>query len=304
MPIWSEIGREIDAAGGDFDSVRRKYIVNFCRKVGGRNVILYASSFVQDREDVNPTDISVFEDDLPAFMEVSHNLDGAKGLDFILHSPGGSVEAAESIVSYLRSRFADIRVIVPHLAMSAATMIACAANRICLGKHSFLGPTDPQFVLATSLGARSVPAQSILDQFDRAQKECSENSAKLSVWAPILQTYAPDLLAQCATAIELSKELVEIWLTKYMFKDDSEEGPAKAKEIAEWLSDHRNFKSHARHIPRIELEKRGLKIEYLEKDEGFQDLVLSIFHATTYAFAETTAVKIVENHLGRAFIRT
>jgi ClpP class serine protease len=29
------------------------------------------------------------------------------------------------------------------MAMSAATMIACAADVIVMGKHSFLGPIDP-----------------------------------------------------------------------------------------------------------------------------------------------------------------
>ena len=71
----------------------------------------------------------------------------AKELDLILHSPGGSPSAAEGIVSYLRSRFDDIRVIVPLKAMSAATMVACAANQIVLGKHSFPRPTVPQMLV-------------------------------------------------------------------------------------------------------------------------------------------------------------
>ena len=46
-----------------------------------------------------------------------------RGLDLILHTPGGFPEAAESIVKYLRSKFStNIRVIVPHLSMSAGTM--------------------------------------------------------------------------------------------------------------------------------------------------------------------------------------
>ncbi len=94
-----------------------------------------------------------------------------KKLDLILHSPGGSPTAAEGIVTYLRSRFEHIRVIVPNLAMSAATMVSCAADVIVMGKHSFLGPIDPQLLLSTPLGMRSVPAQAILDQFDRAQRE-------------------------------------------------------------------------------------------------------------------------------------
>ena len=118
-------------------------------------------------------------------MEVSYGLESDDGLDLILHSPGGSPEAAEAIVSYLRSRFTNIPVIVPQLAMSAATMIACAANEIVLGKHSSLGPTDPQILIPTSLGIRAVPAQAVLDQFDRAQMECAD-PAKLSAWLPML----------------------------------------------------------------------------------------------------------------------
>ena len=41
----------------------------------------------------------------------------------------------------------------------------------------------------------------------------------------------------------------------------------------------------------------------LEDDDKLQDLGLSVFHATTHTFAATPAVKVVENHAGRAFIK-
>ena len=72
---------------------------------------------------------------IQAFMEVSQGLEG-DGFDLILHSPGRSPEVAEAIVSYLRSCFSHIRVIVPQLAMSAATMIACAADEFVQGNHA------------------------------------------------------------------------------------------------------------------------------------------------------------------------
>ena len=81
-------------------------------------------------------------------MEVICGLSSSK-LDLIVHSPGGSAEVTEALVSYIRTKFADVRVIVPQAAMSAATMLACSANTIMMGKHSFLGPIDPQFILAT-----------------------------------------------------------------------------------------------------------------------------------------------------------
>ena len=180
-------------------------------------------------------------------------------------------------------------------------MIACAADRIVLGKHSFLGPTDPQLLLTTSLGLRAVPAQAILDQFDRAQRECAD-PAKLSAWLPMLSQYGPDLLVQCESALDMSRDLVKTWLETYMFKwrDARRE---KAEEISGWLSEHEHFKSHSRHIPRAEVERRQLEVVRLEGDPVLQDLALSVFHAATHTFASTPAVKIVENHTGRAFIK-
>jgi ClpP class serine protease len=55
--------------------------------------------------------------------------------------------------------------------MSAATMLACSANRIVMGKHSFLGPIDPQFIIQTELGRASVPAHAIEEQFELAKRE-------------------------------------------------------------------------------------------------------------------------------------
>jgi hypothetical protein len=114
-------------------------------------------------------------------------------VDLILHSPGGSGSAAELIVKYLRTKFDHIRIVVPHMAMSAATMVSGGTDEVIMGKHSFLGPIDPQFILRTSLGQRSVPAQAILEQFELAKREAAD-PAKLRVWAPMLAQYGPDLL--------------------------------------------------------------------------------------------------------------
>lgn len=77
----------------------------------------------------------------------------------------------------------------------------------------------------------------------------------------------------------------------------------KAAEIAQWLGSHQHFKSHGRAIGRDKLRQRGLVVEDLEQDQQTQDLALSIFHATTHTFNMTGAVKIIENHLGKAFVK-
>ncbi|MEI6500877.1 MAG: serine protease [Armatimonadota bacterium] len=232
-------------------------------------------------------------------MEVVYGLKGPN-LDLILHSPGGSLEAAEGFVEYLRSKFDHIRVIVPQMAMSAGTMVACSADEIVLGKHSCLGPIDPQVMLQTDLGLRMVPAQAILEQFARAQRECKDPT-KLASWLPMLKQYGPDLLVQCEHASTLSVELVRGWLQTCMFRDDTE-AQQKAKRISAWLGDHSLFKTHGRHITRKALREQGMNVVNLEDDQKLQDEVLSIFHATTHTFNGTGAFKIVENQLGRAFV--
>lgn len=78
-------------------------------------------------------------------MNALYKMDASKGLDLILHTPGGDTAATQSIVNYLYNFFnGDIRVIVPLTSMSAGTMIACASKEIIMAKHSNLGPVDPQ----------------------------------------------------------------------------------------------------------------------------------------------------------------
>ena len=297
MLTWSEILKELSGSQLPHDAIRRKYLTQVSN-LTKRDTILYASCWTS-KPNMAPSALSITDEDLQELMEVIHGLSGSK-LDLILHTPGGSPEVAEAFVSYLRSKFSDIRVIVPSMAMSAGTMIACAGDKIVMGKHSFLGPTDPQFILPSRMGGlKVVSAQSILDQFDRAQKECKEDISKLNSWIPMLSQYGPDLLIQSEKSLKMSRELVETWLNKYMLKND----PKKGQEIAEWLSNNQLFKTHGRKIPRDQLQKKGLEIQCLEDSQEEQDLFLSVFHATTHTFTGTPVVKIIENHKGKAFMK-
>ena len=183
--------------------------------------------------------------------------------------------------------------------MSAATMIACASSSIVMGKHSSLGPLDPQLIINTPNGPTSNPAEAIIDQFYKALKEIKEDDKQ--AWSILLHQYGPSLITQCQNYIKMSKNLVEDWLNRFMFYGEKQQG--LASKIAQKLSKHSDFKSHGRHISRAKAKEMGLKIEDLEIDSTFQDLVLSIFHATTHTFTSTQAFKIIENQNGKAFIK-
>ena len=157
--------------------------------------------------------VIVNDEDKSGFMQAAHNVDKSVGLDLILHTPGGSVTAAESNVDYLLKVFkGDMRVIIPQIAMSAGTMIACAAKEIVMGKQSNLGPIDPQ--------VNGLPAYGVIDEFDRAVRESASNAGAARMWQTIIGKYHPTFLSSCEHAIALSKEIVKHWLEDGMFKGD------------------------------------------------------------------------------------
>jgi len=299
MPTWGEIIKEFQTPPNTPDTVRRKYLTNLTNHTG-RDVILYSTKWT-DPAGTSPDVISITEEDIQGFMEVVNGLRRTQ-LDLIIHSPGGSPAATEAIVKYLRKKFTDIRIIVPQGAMSAGTMLACAGNRIVMGKHSFLGPIDPQFILPYVQGTnRVVPAQAILDQFELAKKECLDNK-NLGPWLPILTQYGPGLLIECQNALDLSKKLVKDWLKQYMF-NGVPRAAHKANHVAKHLAAHQDHKSHSRHLDRDDCRKLGLVVDDLETDQVLQDQVLSVFHAATLTFNFSPVAKIIENHNGKAFIK-
>lgn len=301
MPTWGQLLEEIRSQiqAGDqqaFDTVRNKYLKELS-SFTGRDTIIYATRWTSG--DAPPNLVSINDEDIHAFMEAISGLK-CKDLDLIIHTGGGSAEATDAIVSYLRQKFKHIRIIIPQAAMSAGTMLACSADIIVMGKQSSIGPIDPQFILQTAVGVQSIPAHAILEQFKRAQEDCSTNPKNLNSWLPMLSQYGPALLVRCQDQIDFGKELVGDWLKSYMFKDEGDEIPDK---IAEYLSNHGNFKTHGKHINIIKAMEIGLKIEQLESNQDFQDKVLSAFHATMHSFGSTNTAKIIANQNGNCYIK-
>ena len=286
MPSWNDILKEIqnDPNRDPFHNVRQKYIKQLFEK-RKRNVIAYYSGWLQ-KADVKGIEIN--DNDKNAFMSVIYKLDRSKGLDLILHTPGGEVAATESLIDYLREMFGlNIEVFVPQIAMSAGTVIACAAKCIHMGKQSNLGPIDPQI--------GGLPAGAILDEFEQAAREIKKQPEKIPLWQVIVKKYHPSLILSCENAIEWSKEIAKKYLETGMFSNNK---TVNISQIVDKLSDHKQMKTHSRHISLKESQNIGLNIVPLEKDNTLQDIVLTIHHAYMHTLNSTPAIKIVENHIG------
>jgi len=291
MPNWRTILNELQATGSNYDVVRRNYLKKL-HDVTGRNIIVYYSGWLQ-KQGIKGTEVN--DDDKNGFMNAINALDRSKGLDLVLHTPGGETAATESLVDYLRSMFGNnIRAIVPQLAMSAGTMIACACDEILMGKQSSLGPIDPVY--------RGLPAHGVVEEFKRAYEEVKEDSSKIPVWQPIIANYSPTLIGECEKAITWSTEIVIEWLVSGMFRNDKDR-QQKAQSVVQELSDHALTKSHARHLSLAKCLEIGLNVIPIEENPTLQDAVLSVHHACVHTLSGTPAYKIVENHLGIAFIQ-
>lgn len=291
MPNWSEIFHEIAEEAkrnpNAIDDIRRRYISQLAAYTN-RNVIAYYSGWLQKP---NNADVAINDKDKNALMLTVNKLDKTKGLDLILHTPGGDLASTESIVDYLHSMFGkDIRAIIPQISMSAGTMVALSCKSIIMGKQSNLGPIDPQM--------NGFPCQGIIAEFDRAKEDIRSNPASAPLWQVIISKYHPTLLSTCEHAIKWSEELAEQWLMRNMCEGDVK----KSKKILKEFSDHKTNKSHARHISKQKCFEIGLTIESLESDQTLQDKVLSVHHSFMLTFGQTNAIKIVENQLGAAFI--
>lgn len=294
MPNWHEIGEQLKQAGSTFDLIRRKYLKELSEYTN-RNVIIYYSGWLQKS---NIDGLIVNDADKNGLMTVIHKLDRTKGLDLILHTPGGDTAATESIVDYLYSMFGnDIRAIVPQLAMSAGTMIACSCKEIVMGLQSSLGPIDPQF--------SGIPAHGIVEEFKRAYSEIKADPIAAAVWQPVIAKYNPTLIGECEKAIEWSENMVSEWLKRNMFNGLGAEEQLKAiDDVIKELGDHSVSKSHARHLSAKKCQEIGLKIVEMEKDSQLQDLILSVHHACIHTLGATNAFKIIENQDGIAFIQS
>lgn len=291
MPNWSELIKEIGQLGSPFDYLRRKYIGELS-KYTKRNVICYYSGWLQKPE-LGPA-VAVNDTDKNGLMTTINGLDTSKGLDLILHTPGGDTAATESIVDYLWSKFSgNIRCFVPQMAMSAGTMIACSTREIWMGKQSSLGPIDPQF--------GGIPAHGVLEEFQRAYDDIVNDPRTIPVWQPIIAKYNPAFLGECEKAITWSTSLVDSWLKRNMLSTEPNRDVLVENIIRE-LGDHSVSLAHNRHLSSAKCKEIGLKVFDLESDQKLQDKVLSVHHIYFHTLSSTPAFKIIENQNGMAFI--
>lgn len=288
MSTWKEIQQEI-AAAKNFDIIRRQKYANLV-KLTGRNLLVYATAFLYPQKAIGSRYFAIDLSDVDGFVEITNKLP-PEPIDIMIHSPGGSAEATESIVRVLRSKFPHIRFIVTGVAKSAATMLALSGDEILMTNSAELGPIDPQIRVKD----RFSPAGSIIEQFDAAKEALREDPESLPAWIPILQEFAPSLMIESANYIDLAHKLVTAWMIKYMFKDEKD-AKSLARKIADYLTNEKVTLSHARRVDYSDLNALNARVQLIDElNEDLRNAINDVHLALSMTLQFSDAVKIFEN---------
>jgi len=192
-------------------------------------------------------------------------------LDLLLHTTGGSGDAAEKFVEMCRRhcRF-EFRVIVPNMAKSAGTLIALGADAILMGYCSELGPIDPQIQIIVSGKPQWVSAWTFIRTRDLLQQKAQDAIARSENPAVYLQQLAgvdPVFVTHCEQLMTFARQLVRKFVfTRFSKNDLAQEW---ADKVVGFLSNVEEHISHGRLILARELQQHcvpPLQVEELPED--------------------------------------
>jgi ClpP class serine protease len=232
----------------------------------------------------------IMSQDILLFEDLLRTTGGADEGYLIINSPGGDGNVAEKIITMCRQRFTkSFRVIVPNFAKSAATMIALGSDKILMGYLAELGPIDPQ--LGNPVAGGLIPARSFIDGLEMIRSYIAKGDP-VQMYLPMLAQIRPEIIAQCQSAINGSREFAEKWLKECMLKDD----PDQAKEVAKWLSEGERYKSHGKVIDYNEAhDVLKLKVEKISQNSDLWTNIWELYCRSVIALQQQGSAKLFES---------
>lgn len=201
-------------------------------------------------------------EDIIGIVELLHNVPRNSNIDLMLHTGGGDIDAAEKIVSILRTCVgsARFRVIVPDFAKSAGTLIALAADEVVMSDSSELGPIDPQFLKRDGDGnARWHSVLSYLNAYESLSERLREMPEDVPARIMISKLDYTTVV-QFEAVKNRARKLAEEHLNRWMFQKRK----GNYTQIASELMDTNKWPAHGQMINWEDAQEMGLEVKYLE----------------------------------------
>jgi hypothetical protein len=200
----------------------------------------------------------LYEDVIYGLQSMLRKLPASQGLDLILESHGGSIDSASTIASLCRERFGKLRVIIPFMAKSAATLIALTADERILTCFTQLGPVDPQ-VRHPQNPEMWFPAHSIKEALEQV-----ENTKDKIVKMAMADKLDPFLIGAFRDAMAASKQYIEEVVERW-------DVPNKADIVSAFTD---KYKSHGYPIDSKVL--KSLNVPFTSTDSAIEDSLFDL----------------------------
>ena len=205
----------------------------------------------------------IHRNDVLGFVDLLRPIEPGRNIDLILHSGGGDIHAAEKLISMVRDKVKNgtLRVIVPHYAKSAATLMALGADSIVMSDSSELGPIDPQVRFPDSQGAWVYySAFSYMKAFTRFTSELKSSpddpAARL-----MLDKFLPHQMVEVERILDGVRHMAEKLLQNGMMAGQHVTDPVSK------LMDKESWHTHGQVISAEDAESIGLKVIRMAPDD-------------------------------------
>ena len=233
---------------------QRQTIIREIQGRTGRRLLCYVSG----------NDCIINNNDIRPFVDLLHHVKSGEKLDLLLHTMGGSGDAAEKLVRMIRRRIgqAELRVIVPEIAKSAGTLIVLGADCVVMSDMSELGPIDPQMRFADSSGlVRWHPVQNYLDAYEELSNAVNQNPNNVAAQL-MLSKLDPATVKLCQAAMERTRTCAEGLLQQGMFRETGNwtRTVGDLLDTVRWLSHSQMISWEDAQHPNL-----GLVVEHLEQ---------------------------------------
>ena len=237
---------------------QRQEIIGHIQERTGTRVICYVAGIRME--------CMINQNDTVPFVDLLHNIEEGEDIDLLLHTIGGSVDAAEKLIRLVRSKVGEgqLRVIVPEFAKSAGTLMVLGADSVVMSDTSELGPIDPQMQFSDSRGnVRWHSVQNYLDAYKEHYDKIVQNPQNVAARI-MLAKIDPDTVKLCRAVMARARQSAESLLRQGMFRNGG-----NYTQTVEELLDTERWLSHSQMIswedardPRI-----GLEVEHLKQDD-------------------------------------
>jgi len=262
---------------------QRQELIKRIRQTLGRPLICYVAGI----------GTAINRDDVVALVDLLHNIPRDTDLDFLLHTPGGDIDAAEKLITLVRTVVGEktLRVIVPDFAKSAGTLVALGADRIVMSNSSELGPIDPQITLNDGQGNLiQYSVQSYLDAYEAHSMTLQKSPGDVAAQI-MLNKLDPARLKLFEAARLRARSCAEHLLRRWMFGRAT--GAINITHIAGQLIDTKKWQSHGQMINHEHAKDIGLSVEYLDHESAEWQLFWQLYCHQRLAI--TTKQKLFES---------